>query len=178
MEGCATAVSETLALPAQPASGEMRRIPLGGDGFTAPIAAYAIINFAQTGATGGGSIRHRISMDERFCSLVSYMTVRNVQATPGNVDVKFIVAGPANPLQTLNHLAVATSATISTTTITETWNPTPYILPGGGAGSYCALDMLNVDADVVTLDCLIYLFDVSVREKTAMGPLLWSRGAT
>lgn len=178
MEGCAISVSEILTLPAQPVSGTLERIPLGGDGFTAPIAAYVIQDFALTGDAGGNNVSHHVAMDERFCSLVAYMSIRNVQATELDADVLMQVGGPRNPILTRQELVVATDSNISTTTIATTWNPTPYMLPGGGALSNCNTRVLNVLGDVVSLDVLIYLFNISVREKTAMGPLLWSRGAT
>lgn len=178
MEGCATSVTETLTLPAQPATGSVFRIPLGGDGFTAPIAAYSIKGFNLVGDAGGNNVEQIVIMDDRFCSLISWVTLRNVQATELDADVILKVSGSQTPAQMFHELVVASAVAISTTTIVKTFIPTPFVLPGGPAVGNFSTRVLNVLADVVSVDALIYLFDITVREKTPMGPLLWSRGAT
>ncbi len=52
------AVSTTFTPPAQPTAGNLTYVPLGGDGFSAPLAAYAVQDFQDIGdATGGGRRR-------------------------------------------------------------------------------------------------------------------------
>lgn len=182
MEGRPTSVSETVALPLQPTTGVISRIPLGGDGFTAPIAAYAVQQFQVTGDAGGGSAGLILSLDERFCSLVSYVTVSINQGTPADADFRLNIGASSSPNpqapQNLQGAMVATAATLGTTTVSTTWNPTPMIYPGAGSGPFVQALFENVLADVYRMHAYIYLFNVRVRETTPMGPLLWARGAT
>ena len=166
-------------MPEQPTAGVVDRIPLGGDGFRAPIAAYAVVGHAVTGAVGGGLAALQVNMDPRFCSLVSWIAMQNAQVADADGDYRFAVFGTGGriPVQTDSGLAV--SIAIGSSTLEKTWAPTPFILPGGsGPGAALIGQMLNVDADVYSLSALIYLFDIRVRETTPMGPLLWARGAT
>ena len=178
MEGCPTSVIETLVLPAQPTVGAVQRIPLGGDGFTAPIAAYSVVNFTLTGDAGGGVLRARVDMDARFCSLISYVTFDVQQATPAAEEFRqFISAARAVPLM-VDVGSVANLGTFTTFEINHMWQPPPLILPGADHGAYHQLSIVNTDTDVLRVNLYIYIFDIRVRELTPMGPLLWARGAT
>lgn len=181
MEGRTTAVSTSLVLPAQPTTGDVRYIPLGGNGYTAPFAAYNIIGMSLTGAVGGGAANLAVTLDDRYCSLVSYVSIGDAQATPGDADVSIFLSANSlgMPPQAFAEPVVALSATMAQGggTIRRTWSPVPVILAGGDKTGLITFRMLNVDADVYTLSALIYLFNIRVREMTPMGPLLWSRGA-
>lgn len=178
MEGCPISVTATFTMPDQPAAGTLDRIPLGGDGFTAPLAAYSIQGNRGTGDAGGGALFVQAIMDQRFVSLVAYATLQLQQATPGDVDIRMSIGGLRQPAQLLQEPIVATSSTMSAQTITKTWTPTPYLLPGGGVQPDLLFTVANVLADVLSMDALIYLFDIRVRELTPTGPLLWARGST
>ncbi len=177
MEGCATAVTETLVLPAQPVSGSVQRIPLGGDGFYAPQFAYQIKTFSLTGDATGTSLTHVVKMDERYCALIAYVTVRINQATAAAADVMFQVGGAGVPDFAEQGPVTEISATVNSGTIRKTWVPPPIILPYGGEPTL-TMKVLNVDTDVVQLHAQIYAFDARVRELTPMGPLLWARGSS
>ncbi len=180
LEVRAISVTESIVLPNQPSVGQLNRIPMGGDGQTAPNAAYALQAFELVGDAGGGKVGHVITMDNRFCSLVSWVQLANVQTTPGDVDFRFAMAGTGTnevPLLAEGGLAVAIAAAVSTSSINELWRPPPVVLPGGPNVGFVSVDMLNVLSDVVRVSMMIYLFDIDVRTKTPMGPLLWARGA-
>lgn len=179
LEGRAIAVSETVTLPAQPTTGVVDRIPLGGDGYSAPMAAYAVVQHQVTGAVGGGSASLQVNMDPRFCSLISYITMANEQVSAADADVRLVIFGTQGRIPVLTETGEIASVGFGSTSLERTWNPTPVILPGGTApGAALIGQMLNVDADVYKLSALIYLFKIDVRERTPMGPLLWARGAT
>lgn len=169
-------------MPGQPTTGDLQYIPLGGDGFTAPIAAYNIVGFSVTGAVGGGSMTLTATMDDRFVSLISYVSIGDAQVSSADADVSiFLSAGNLGmPPQALaeNVTAIAADASQGGGTIRRTWSPQPVLLAGGRRAGVLTFKMVNVDADVYTLSALIYLFNLRVRETTPMGPLLWSRGAT
>lgn len=174
------AVSETIVLPNQPSSGRLTRIPLGGDGFYAPTAAYAVTNFALTGDVSGGAVTHLVTMDNRFCSLVSWISFTIAQATAADADFRVSIGGTTGiiPVFVENNAAVATSAVVNALTVGKTIVPPPAVLPGGGDPGIIAVRTLNVDTDVVTMNAMIYIFNIRAREKTPMGPLLWARGSS
>lgn len=175
-------VNSTVVLPAQPSSGTVTYVPLGGDGFTAPQAAYSVQNHAVTGDAGGGNLSVTVDMDPRFVSLVSFVSFRNAQATPGDAGYRLVVStaagGPQIPQLLESNVLTAISGTISSSTINHTAKLQPMLLPGAGNSGRVVVQMLNVLADLLQMSALIYLFDIRVRETTGMGPLLWARGAT
>lgn len=175
-------VTETITLPNQPTTGRVHRVALGGDGYTAPHAAYVVDNFILTGDAGGGTVAHIIQMDERFCSLVAYVNLLSSQASSADADwvigLDSNLANGAIAPQLEGRVIAATSATVSSVTLASIFTPVPVVLPGAGAGAQINSNVLNVLADGVRISALIYLFNVQVREVTPMGPLLWARGAT
>lgn len=175
------AIADTVTLPAQPTSGRVHIVPLGGDGFTAPHSMYTISDMALTGDVAGGSLQMDIIFDERYCSLVQFVTFRNAQATPADAEFKvsiFSVDDNFTPVQLVQGDLTAVAATIDSSSLALTWNPTPILFGGGPAIGRIRLRLKNVDADVVRLSATIFLFNIRVRETTPMGPLLWARGAT
>ena len=183
MGGDTTSVSSTVVLPAQPTSGNVDYVPLGGNGYTAPFAAYQVRSHSVTGAVGGGNALLQIEMDPRFCSLISYMTGQINQGTAADADFRFNVGGLKVPSQVRSGLSVATVSGVSSTTIAEQWDLTPIVLPGGNPPPGATPPrlnqlFLNVDGDVYFQDALIYLFNIDVRELFPMGPLLFARGST
>jgi len=120
------------------------------------------------------------TMDPRFCSLVSWVTVEIEQDTVANAAVGFALNDTAlrHPPQRDQGTVVAVAAAINNPSIAKTWAPVPMVLAGGPGLASITVRGLNLDSDQYFLSALIYLFDISVREKTPMGPLLWSRGAT
>lgn len=164
-------------MPAQPSSGIVDRVPLGGDGFEAPMAAYSIKNFLLTGDASSGRIEHIIQMDPRFCGLCSFMTLTIAQGTSADADFRLTITGGRTPGMDSSGLATAVASLVDSIEISRTWSPPAMVLPGGPEDAIVRSRVLNVDGDVVRLDALVYLFDLTVREKTPMGPLLWARGS-
>jgi len=157
------------------------RIPLGGNGFHAPIAAYEVSGFAITGDGSGGSLQGQINTDPRFTTLLSFVTMSIQQGTSADADVSFLLSGNAGfvPTQAESGPVVAVASLVDAGEIRKTWTPTPVILPGGnGANAHVRCNVLNVTGDVLGLSALFYIFDIRARELTPMGPLLWARGAT
>lgn len=153
-------------------------MPLGGDGFHSPQAAYVVSSFAVSGAVGGGNAILTVNMDPRFCALVNFVTVQIQQVASATVDVRMRVSGNQNPTFVDSGPVVAIDADVSAITIARTWFPPPVILGGGGEAASIEMRTINVDADIYLLEAYIYLFDIRARELTPMGPLLWARGST
>ncbi len=159
----------------------MIRIPLGGNGFHSPIAAYEVSGVTATGDASSGHLRITVVMDPRYTALCSFVTMAIQQATSADADVNMLLAGNAGfvPTQGLTGPVTAVASLVTSAEVRQTWTPTPVILPGGNqANAHTRVDVLNVDGDVLNLSALFYIFDIRARELTPMGPLLWARGAT
>lgn len=168
-----------MTLPGQPnGNGVMKYIPLGGDGFMAPFAAYAVTQHEVTSDASGGAAALTIIMDDRFCSLVPFVKVQVQQATAADIDCRFSLGSSSQPGPAEGRVLTSIATTVSTTTIAYTWIPVPTILAGGSEPGQIVVRVPNVDGEMPQIDTLVYLFNISVREKTPMGPLLWARGAT
>jgi len=156
-------------------------IPLGGNGFTAPFAAWSVEAMTVTGDATGGAASLGVSMDMRYVSLVAFVTVAVLQATAADADLRIQLTGSNTTDQGDNVIMPSISATVATRTAGTVWRPTPMLLPGGQSDTAnlprISCRVLNVDTNVVELSTLIYLFNIRVREITPMGPLLWARGA-
>ena len=172
----ALSVSETTQLPAQPTTGVVEYIPLGGDGFTAPKFAYSIIGYDVDADASGGTLTAVLEMDPRYASLIGFVTGQLLQAVDADVEFLFSVSGLRVP--TIVNQGDAVSSALSGSSIGITWRPEPIILPGGTAASQPRVQIRfpNVDTDVIRMHALVFCFDIRVREIWPMGPLLWARG--
>lgn len=166
-------VSETLTLPAQPPDGgSVVRVPLGGDGLQAPHSAYSVRAANITMDASSGIATMDINLDDRFCSLVSFVTVV-VDGNASDQVVKFQISGASTP-SIIDHVlltgfgGVAESANV--------WYPPTWVLPG--AGEVCDVRVIaaNTDGDDMQVSLVVYNFDIRVRELTNIGFLGWSRG--
>lgn len=170
------AVVNDFALPAQPLEsvfGTVTYIALGGDGLIAPKGAYSIRGARIAGDATGGLASINCTMDNRFTSLCQFVTGQGSGVTT-STDFKFVLTSDtqASVIDWGNDpVFVAASAT----NCGHTWNPPPLLLPGNEVARL-EMDWPNVDGDTFFMDALIYLFDIDVRQKTPIGPLLWARG--
>jgi len=175
--GGAISVTQAFTLPAQPASGAVTYIPLGGDGYTAPFAAYAIRLARITGDASSGFMGIDITMDPRFCSLITFITGQIQQATSADADVELSISGSPYPTVVSSGPQVAVASLVSGFEIASTFNPPPIILPGGNQAPLLRARYLNVNGDFGFIDAMVFLFNISVRETTPMGWLLFSKGS-
>jgi len=152
---------------------------MGGDGYRAPFAAYNVVGHAVTGAVGGGAATLSLVMDDRYVSLISYISVADVQVSSADADISIVLTG-ANlgmPTQALQENVTAILASVNVGTIRRTWAPQPVLLAGSEKVGTVTFTMVNVDADVYSMSALIYLFNIRVREISPSGLLLWARGS-
>lgn len=169
-------IAQTLALPDQPALGDVNLVPLGGDGFTAPHSSYHVNTFEVEGDATGGTVTQTIRMDPRYVSLISYATLRMTQVNDTDEIVRFTISGGGfmprvGCTRTLEH-----DPHLSTFEIFDTWVPAPVLAPGAGRTTSLSVICDNNVNNLYFVDALVYLFDIRVREMTPMGPLLWARG--
>ncbi len=168
-------VSTSVTLPSSPATGTLEYVPLGGDGFTAPFAMYNIRGMTVTGDASAGIATLTINMDDRYTALVGYC-MGQIEGAGGNRHVRMNMGGGRTAGAKVDELVVVNSS--QTQSIILTWVPPPLVLPGGRTSvSLIQAAFLNVDTDIFSLDCAIYLFNIRARELAAIGPLNWARGS-
>jgi len=168
-------VQEVFTLPNQPSDGTVEFIPLGGDGFTSPIGFYQLRDIQLAGDASGGSAQFLVTMDDRYVSLVSFVTGQVVQATGADVDFRWFLSGTFIATVIESGTDVNPSSTLGDTP-GHTWFPPPLLLPGGGAVGTATIRWPNVNTEIYDISAHIFLFNIRVREFTQLGPLFWSRG--
>jgi len=162
-----------VVLPAVGATGIFQYVPLGGDGFTAPFAAYAIEGFGVTGDASAGHVSLGLEMDNRYVSLVSWATGGIVQGTELAADMTMSLE-----LQSETKLVTAVDPDVAAQNVRWNWVPRPFLMPGGGEVSSLEVRFLNVLNDLYRVSTMIYLYNIRVRELTPMPYLTLAPGST
>jgi len=164
------AVTTTVTMPDQPATGQVRYIPLGGDGYVAPHSAYScFISHAMDASGGNSSIN--LQFDQRFTQMISYMRSE--------------VVGVAADTAVRQFIRIDGDEIISDTTFGTYWVGTALSSrlwkPPGVIGTstpsmtaYMTSQMVNVDGDTHNFTCRVYNFDKRARELTPLPILLSS----
>lgn len=166
-------VSESVTLPAQPGSGTLRFVPLGGDGYTAPFAMWQIRDFIATGDSGAGNQVVSIGMDDRYCSLVGYAAMTYTDTAVQ--DIRWVLAGTQVPLQVRTIKLSPSSASLNTATMSDLWLPPAAVSPGATPVTL-SITTLNNDTEVLTLHASIFLFNINARQKMPYQALVAARG--
>lgn len=149
---------------------------MGGNGYAAPFAAYAINGWTITGDASGGLATFTCTMDNRFVSLVSYISFQGIQVTPADVGLRTVIRGnPGAPTLSRALLLDSLPTTAAVASLNDVYVPAPVLLPGSQVGTF-TVETDNVDLDVYFVSALVYLFNIDVRQKAPLGPLFWSRG--
>lgn len=171
-------VTSKVELPAQPDSGTVQYVPLGGDGVSAPHGQY-VVNVANLGdATGGNNLIY-VRPDPRWVTLVQFMQGK-VTGAAADVNVRFSITGVGNIL--VGHNAVLANVDLAPTSIENMgmWVPPMWLIetPGGGLANldrpFLSLVGANVDGDTNTLTAFMFVFDRRVRELTPTSVILAS----
>lgn len=169
------AVSDSFTLPAEPGTGDLEYVPLGGDGLHDPFAMYLVRSFAITGDVSGGSQKLSIVFDDRFCSMVAYASFLKATAIDP-AGFRWTLVGDRVPLQAKQLERALTPSTVAGATITDTWLPPAFINAGAGAVPTLAISTTNEDGVALQMNAAIYLFNIDARQKTPMPRLVASRG--
>lgn len=141
------------------------------------MAAYSIKAFNVSGAVGGGAASIQITMDNRFCSLISYAAIQIAQGTAADAGLRWLINGDTIASIVDTPTANSVPSGVTSFEVGNLFQPPPVILPGS-ENTALTVFAANVDGDEYFLDAFIFLFDIRARELTPMGPLLWARGST
>lgn len=166
-----------LGKDATPSSGTavVTRIALGGNGFSAPAAMYAVRNFAVTGDATSGEHTLQVTMDPTYCSMVGYATMQLSAAVLP--DVHWQLSGPAVPMVGMNLQIAGIGAAVAGSPVIHTWLPPAMINPGNqDEVPTLELSVLNVDTVILNLNAVVFLFDIRARESALYAMLIAARG--
>lgn len=167
-------VSSTVTLPNQPTDGLVEFVPLGGDGYLAPLAQYIVSEFKVDGDVSGGSSQLFLNMDPQYQGLVQLISFRMDGAT---ADVDMVCSITTKNLGFSDTWSgVLLDKTIAgITNVRGSYAPAP-LFDFGQVN--CVVP--NVDGDDLTLGLIINCFARDASRKVPMGILLSSlpRGAT
>jgi len=159
-------------LPAEPPTGTLERIALGGNGFTAPQAEFLIRNVqSASDGTGSGSNSIQIGMDPNYCWMVAYMSATVTQASSADNDWRFQLVGARVPTQLITPLVNSLGRV--TAQIGTTWLPPASVNTGAATLS---LFVPSVGTDLLNVSAAIFVFDIRAREAVPYWNLVNARG--
>lgn len=156
------AVTTTVAIPDQPATGVIEFLPLGGNGKVAPLGCY-MVDVQLAGDASGGLATINVELDPRYTNLVAFYSAKVDSAATApdffmDIRANAAATGFAGPsiVGTMPHTTIITLGNAS-----FLWYPPPIYYPRGG---HISLTMTNVDAtEVYAVVAEVYCFDSDVR---------------
>lgn len=156
-------------MPAQPVTGLVDYIPLGGNGFTAPHAAYSF-QVTLAGDASGGSNAITLEMDPQFLSLISYLqcTVSGAAADVANrLDIGATTFDVIYNTDAVGYDSVTAIAS-------KLWKPPGAMVTQQNVNyvPFVKSHVPNTDGDTHFFIGRIYLFDKRARETTPLSILL------
>ncbi len=164
-------VAETVTLPSQPASGSTTFLPLGGDGWTAPMSAYGVaINLA--GDASGGNSTITLEFDPQYVSVLNYVS-GGIVGSGVDLDVGLVLRTGAENV-TLSLLLPESLAGGILASNTVLWTPPLLLLDPGLSGVNLQFSSVNVDGDSNFLNCRVYNFRRGVAQRTPLDKLIAS----
>ncbi len=137
---------------------------------------YTVRNFASTGDATGGVHSHSIIFDPNYCALLNYAQV-NVTGPAADIDVVWLLSGPAVPAQTRAGARERTGSAIGVVTVRDLWLPPAFICPGEDAQvPTLSVSLVNADTEILSMNAVIFLFDIRARESARYSDLVAARG--
>lgn len=171
-------VAINLAIPDQPADGQVRIQPLGGNGYSAPHSEYIVV-CKSTGDVSGGTNSVHIRPDPQYVSLVLWAawgmdTVSADQAY--RMSLTDVRGAQLSIFRTATYGASGLGS--GTSRIGAMWSPPPVLLSAdaGSAGDDPQIEVWvpNTSTAELSLNCRILNFAKNARETTPLPVLLSS----
>lgn len=142
-------------------------IPLGGDGWTAPHSVWEVSQLLA-GDGGGGNSQITINFDERFQSVVSYVNMRNSNASTA-VEMLIQILPRNRSAPQLMAFANAVPLLGLTSENLFTWCPPPIVGLGRAIST-----KVNTSGDTHIFQMYLYNFDINVLQKVPLNLILSS----
>ncbi len=163
------AVSESFALPAQPAAGVGALYePLGGDGRVAPMGVYSV-EAQIVGDASAGNANITMDFDPRYTSVLGWVSPWIVADTAaGDFSIELL-----NTVTTLPRVRVVgtlpgVAEAFTSRNSAYLWYPPPIWYTANGRLN---VTFVNVDAtETYGMACCVYIFDRNVKQYA---PLQW-----
>lgn len=169
------AVSLVVDIPATPANGFLRFIPLGGNGYTSPFAMWQCQQLLVTGDATGGAASITVNMDRRYCSMMGYASMTYPGTTPDPFPLRWAITGDRVPQQFRAVKVDLIPTTISAARVSDTWLPPATVNPGPEEIAL-SITVPNTDTLVLQMHCAIFLFNINARQKVPYHLLAAARG--
>lgn len=164
-------VSETFTLPAQPTTGEVVFIPLGGSGYGSPLGYYQVkATLVDGGTTGFNSIK--CFLDDRYANIVSHLGMTKVQATP----TALLWNARLTPTQSIYKTATAQNIAGIAPDVADVIVPVLEIVDGDGSTFIESIVEQDAVADIHAMNAIIYVFAKNIRTTTPLSVILNSLG--
>lgn len=174
------AVLNAIVLPGQPSGqGNVRLTVLGGDGNTAPFAMYTVENAQITMDVSAGLASITVEMDDRYVSLVTYLTLSIHQQTPAvNKAAKIDLQGGPEVGTWCWQGEIQSQGSNFAPECCVTWQPPCTLLVGGtGRTSIVRFQTTNdIVGDELEADMQVLLFNNDVRQKVPLYEIYKHRG--
>jgi len=161
-------VSTVLVLPAQPASGSVSYVPLGGDGFRAPFAMYQLNSVGVVNDASGGTAQIFVDMDPQFQAVCQNMVFDIASAAAD----KELICAISDRSLLYSDIAQVIALLPSITGISNaraSWCPVPLFDLGRINGV-----VANVDTETLSISAQILLFNRRATEVVPLPVLLAS----
>ena len=164
------AVTSEVTLPAQPAAGAVTYQPLGGDGFTAPLAAMTF-NVQLTHDASGGSAEISVRPDPQWVSVLNYTQVGVIGATVDTPVALTFDSGhetftiPVNLPEALAGGSLVSNAAL--------WTPPLVLLDvHPGADPVIKYSLTNTNGDTSIMNGRFYCFRKGVAQRVPLNVLV------
>ncbi len=166
------AVSATVVLPAQPATGLTTFIPLAGDGLFSPLGYYLVENNV-VGDASGGVATVQIGGDPRYTNLFSFVNAKvssAAAATDFLISMSFNAAGPIdNQIQVVGTMPFVGAVGLESCYL---WYPPPILWTTAG---FLQMACINVDVtETYQLFTQVYCFAKDVTNVMPLSLLMQS----
>jgi len=158
------AISQSFALPAQPASGSVEFIPLGGNGFTAPQSAF-LFDMRITGDASGGAIDFTVLRDERFEHIVSFMSIESNNAAA----IAYLMGIRRKAGVTFHNIGTTKESGAVQDLASIIWSPPTMIEPISWTAK-----VVNTDLESFKFKGIVYNFNIRSSEETPLAVLMAS----
>ncbi len=168
------AVLASVDLPAQPTTGDVHVLPLGGNGWSAPHSA-TVVRVALASDVSGGVSQIKIVLDPRYVSLIAWMNTTIAAGASAVANRQGVVESATDLV--VNGKACDYGAITGVENCSKLWMPPGCMCTNTVLGSgypYIVSESPNVNGQTHTLRARILNFDKQAAQRTPLPMLLAS----
>jgi len=173
-------VTATVTFPSQPASGTLKYVPLGGNGYTDPFAMYQLKDFSVTGDATGGTASLHVIMDNRYCCMLAYASMTSAATGTDPMSIRWVWGsdtGGESP-QAFRFQEAPVSPLGFGSRVSDTWVPQAFMQGSDPVALRLSVASVNEDTDAVVMHAVIYLYNINARNRVPMSQLVKAQGSS